>query len=476
MLIVFVLLLAVVAFFGIRSLRENQVRKSIEPYAQVYAPHMYVNDLPISGLTPQQAFDSLHAAMQQRINSWTLAVNYQGHTYTNLNYSVLGLSDASEELYQLLTQAWQHTRSGSIYDRKAAIDALTEQAPYKAYTSTQELQNDRLSQLITQIAGFVDAQPTDAALLSFHPDESEPFSFIPDRPGAKLDVQAAIADIMNMAASGQSGSYELQPQMIPPRLTLSELKQSYSLRSSIVTAIASDSDEKRNHNIRLSLSKFNGSVIKPGQTFSFNNTVGPRTLQAGFAEALEYAYGELEIGVGGGVCQASTTLYQAAVTGGLSIIKRYPHSGPVSYTQLGQDATVFWSRDRNIDLQFRNTTASNIYITAQVRAQRNNARRLETVINIYGESLGEGVSYRLRSEVVQVIPAPEEKKYETDHTGLIVTYTDEEKRKTKAVEGQIIETFLEKLQNGVVVEQPKLINRDTFNAKPAVYWRGANKR
>ncbi|HQA98491.1 MAG TPA: hypothetical protein PLF62_11130, partial [Clostridia bacterium] len=86
------------------------------------------------------------------------------------------------------------------------------------------------------------------------------------------------------------------------------------------------------------------------------------------------------------------------------------------------------------------------------------------------------VSYKLRSEVVKVLEPPQEKIYENDKEGKYVTYTDEEKLKSKAVKGQVIETYLEKYQHGVLVEPPKLISSDTFNAKAAVYYRGVNKR
>ena len=463
------------AVWGVNSLRASQVQKSLEPYAAVYPPNMFINDIPLEGLTPQQAYDKLDAAMQERIGSWNLAVTYQGHTFITLDYGLLGSSIPTDQLYNLLNEAWLLTRQGTVFEQRAALDALLRE-PHKAYTTTGELQSDKLRQMFSQIASYMNTPPQDAMLLEFRPDDKDPFVIQSERHGLRLDTEAAVTDVMAMAGSGQSGSYELKPELLPPKVTRAEIEQTVALRTSITTAIASSSPDNRNHNIRLSFSKFNGKVLKPGQTFSFNDVVGPRTLAAGFAEALEYAYGELEIGVGGGVCQASTTLYQAAMTAGLDLVKRYPHSGPVDYAKLGQDATVFLSRDRNLDLKFKNTTAGNIYITAHVQTARNSSKRLVAVINMYGLSLGDNISYRLRSDVVQTLPPPDTKKYEVDKTGLIVTYSDEEKLKSRAVEGQVIETYLEKYQGGVLVEQPKLLTSDTFPAKPAVYWRGANKR
>ena len=474
-LVLLVLLLIGGSIWAVKALRDNQVRQSIAPYQQVFGPNIFVNEVALSGLTPEQAFNSLRQEITSRIDSWNLSLTFRGHTFITLNYGALGIQVKEEELYQLLSEAWKLTHTGDIYARKAAIDTLTIM-PHRVSTARGELQSTQLQTIFSQIAAAINSEPVDAVLLEFRPDEVQPFVFLDEKAGLRLDVDAAMQQVMAFAVQGQSGSYELEPQVIPPLITRAELEKTVRLRTSIATAIDKSSTDERNHNIRLSFSKFNGMILKPGQTFSFNEVVGPRTIENGFAEALEYAYGDLVIGVGGGVCQASTTLYQAAVTAGLSIVKRYPHSGPVDYTQLGQDATVFLSRDRNIDFVFRNTTAGNIYITAHVQPTRNNAKRLEAVIRMYGQDLGDGVSYKLRSEVVKVLEPPQEKIYENDKEGKYVTYTDEEKLKSKAVKGQVIETFLEKYQHGVLVEPPKLISSDTFNAKAAVYYRGVNKR
>ncbi len=111
-----------------------------------------------------------------------------------------------------------------------------------------------------------------------------------------------------------------------------------------------------------------------------------------------------------------------------------------------------------------------------MKTAKNNSKRLVAEIRIYGISLGEGASYRLRSDVVEVLTPPETKKLVVDMTGLIVTYEDEQKLKTRAQDGYVIETYLEKYVNGILVEQPKLISSDTFRAKPAEYWVGNTPR
>ena len=94
--------------------------------------------------------------------------------------------------------------------------------------------------------------------------------------------------------------------------------------------------------------------IPNGSKFSFNDTVGPRNFSTGFLPAIEYAYGTEQWGWGGGVCQASTTVYLAAIQSGMTILSREPHSMAVSYTEYGKDATVSDTRGREIDFSFRN--------------------------------------------------------------------------------------------------------------------------
>ena len=475
LIVLFSALLIWGGYIGINSLRENQVKQSIVQYQDVFAPNIYVNNIPLSGLKPEAALDTIINSMQQRIDSWNLAIGYGGHTFANLNYGTLGISISEEELYQLLNEAWAVSHTGNVYQQRAAIEQLNH-TPLKLTTQEGKLDDSKLDNILLQIAPYLTAEPVDAAILAFQPDEQDPFLFQNERQGMIFNIEKNKTEILRLANAGQSGSFELQVEFIQPLVTRAQLEQKVALRTTVTTAISRDSSEKRNHNISLSFSRFNGMILKPGQVFSFNDVVGPRTERAGFQEAMEYAYGDLVIGIGGGVCQASTTLYQAAVTAGLTIGKRYPHSGPVDYTQLGQDATVYMHGGYEIDFTFRNTSSDNIYLAARVKPSQQNSKRLVAEIKIYGQSLGEGVSYRLRSEVVETIPIPDKKVYEVDLSGTKAKYTDQEVLKTKGREGQVVETYLEKLINGILVEQPKLISRDTFKARAPVYYRGVTKR
>ncbi len=117
----------------------------------------------------------------------------------------------------------------------------------------------------------------------------------------------------------------------------------------------------RSSNIKLATEKINGVVLAPGESFSFNGTVGRRTARAGFREAGVYINGRHDTGIGGGICQVSTTLYNVALFSNLKIQKRTNHSLPVPYVPVGRDATVNWGAQ---DLVFQNNYDTPIAVAA----------------------------------------------------------------------------------------------------------------
>jgi len=122
-------------------------------------------------------------------------------------------------------------------------------------------------------------------------------------------------------------------------------------------------DINRSTNISISAQKINGKLIMPEEIFSFNKVVGPRTKEAGYQEATEIINGEFVQGVGGGVCQVSSTLYNSVLLADLEIVERDNHSRPVAYVPLGRGATVYYNY---IDFKFRNNGDSPILIIAKV--------------------------------------------------------------------------------------------------------------
>lgn len=460
--------------FGVKALRDKQVADEVAPYANVFAGNISVDGLPLGGLTAQQAYDQLFQRHQAQVDSWQLSLDFRGHTYATVNYQTLGISVQSEQLVEKLREAWLLTHTGDNYQIKRSIESLKEH-PYAAFTTQSELSDQKLREFLSAIAANISQtnQPRDAELLQFLPNNADPFLIQHEAVGYQLDIEKAREEIMAMASSGTSGSYQLSPETIEPKVTAAQIRRNLRLRSEAQTAISTSSTQNRDNNIRVAMSRINGTVLEPGQTFSYNKVVGKRTHENGFFDADEMVAGDLVTGIGGGVCQPSTTLYQAALLSNLGIVKRTPHGQPVRYTEKGLDATVYYYGGREIDFKFRNTTKNRIYITAHVTGT--NKRNLAARIRIYGEPYEEGVRYALSSQVVETLSPPAEIIYRKDTKNQHVLYNDETLLITKASEGYVVESYLDKYVNGQRVES-RLITKDTYRPRQQVEWVGVEER
>lgn len=174
-----------------------------------------------------------------------------------------------------------------------------------------------------------------------------------------------------------------------------------SLLESIDTRITSFSTEftpntTRATNIILSVKSINGIFLAPGDIFSFNNIVGETTAEKGYQYAPVIVNSQVSQGLGGGICQVSSTLYNAVLKTGLYSLNRRPHSKPVNYVPLGLDATISWD---SIDFQFQNTLDYPIYIQSYVRNDK-------VYVNIYSNHALKNKSYELKTEVQKANPRP----------------------------------------------------------------------
>ena len=148
-----------------------------------------------------------------------------------------------------------------------------------------------------------------------------------------------------------------QPKVLTKHLEVNLFK--YCLAE--VTTRFSPKKVARTSNVRLSAKLINGTILNPGEEFSYNKTVGPRTKARGFKEAAIFAQGEVVDGIGGGICQTSSTLYMAAVKANMKTVQRSNHSFYVDYAPKGEDATVVYG---SLDFKFKNTSKYPIKIVA----------------------------------------------------------------------------------------------------------------
>ena len=212
----------------------------------------------------------------------------------------------------------------------------------------------RLDRLAEGLAARLDVPPENA---KFNPDGS----IRPERPGRRLD-RTAFEERFYAYFYG-SGEADIEPPVRPvPAMVDGELLA--GLKEKVIgryVTYYNPRNRNRSHNIELAARTLDSTVVFPGETFSFNRTIGKRTVERGYREAPVIVRGELSEGVGGGICQVSSTLFNAVDNAGLQIVERYVHSRHVAYVPPGRDATVSWYGP---DFAFRNTLSQPVLIRA----------------------------------------------------------------------------------------------------------------
>ena len=252
---------------------------------------------------------------------------------------------------------WNYGRVGSWWDRIRSIRAASttvQNLPYRIIFD--EL---KLDAIVLNWKGHIDKQPRNATV------SLATGGVVPETPGLRL-MEAELKSTLLRALHRSDIDYVAMPVVsVEPKVTVVSLRQAgIVVLQSVYSTRFNTEDEKRSTNVRLAAEKINGQLLQPGQTFSFNETVGPRDKVSGFQEAMEFFDGELVPGIGGGVCQVSSTLYNAALLANLDIKERLNHVKPLGYISLGRDATVAYGV---LDFKFVNTSNSPVMLVCEVR-------------------------------------------------------------------------------------------------------------
>ena len=265
--------------------------------------------------------------------------------------------------------------------------------------STLVLQADPaiLKEKIAAAAPFVN-RPSKDATFSFSGDR---ILVQPSENGATIDTGPAAAAVVALA-SGERKAIPLPTVVQPPALTTEAAnKLGIKQRISSFTTPFDARNAPRVGNIDRMASAINGTVLKPGEVFSLNKTTGERTVTNGYQEAGILVDGELVPGIGGGVCQVATTLFNAVFSAGLQVVERSNHSLFVSSYPTGKDAMVNYGSQ---DLRFKNDTEFGLLLRTVVSAR-------EMTVSIYSSPLGRTVT---ETTSPQTNPKAPEVKYLDD--------------------------------------------------------------
>ncbi len=342
------------------------------PNSNYFAQGVYINNVDMSRFT--------HAEGEKQVRSWANNILTQRYTFTFTDpangqiYSwefTPSMVDASMNLDDVLAKAWTLGHSGSRSDQSRMQQDLRSHPQY--FTIDLKYDESKLDAYIDSICYdqriYIPAVDAQIVLTATRPEV-----YAPSSDGRELDRDVFKQKLISLMKSGSSTTvYELPVEITIPAVSSDTAENGLRLIAEYSTDL-SESSSDRCHNVQLALSKFNAYELKPGESVSFNTVVGPRTVLQGYREATVYYGNTVTNGVGGGVCQASSTLYGAVMMAGMDVVERDHHSLIVGYCQSSMDAAV---SDKQ-DFVFTNNTDYTIYIYTNV------INKVKATVYVYG--------------------------------------------------------------------------------------------
>lgn len=312
-----------------------------------------VEGVAIGGKTMSEAEQMLNELIASKAPSGSLSLVLGEETYAFDLSAIVCTSNLSD----VLAQAFQLARSGSVEEVLAEAEAIRTNG--KAYTLTVQYDFSNIAAQVAALAEQID-QPVQNASFGQIDKEQHTVTMVEAQDGTTVDQEKLIASITSAIMNGSHDEpIQIPVNSVPASLTKDHLE----LMETTATTSFKGSSSNRKYNIRKGVDLINGTVLEPGETFSANGVLGTRTIANGWKMANAYVGGTTEEQAGGGVCQLSSTLYNAVVKADLEIVSRRNHSMPVSYIRKGLDATIN-SVGNIIDFKFRNNTETNVIIFA----------------------------------------------------------------------------------------------------------------
>lgn len=335
-----------------------------------------VDGIAITGMSKNQAKNTI-----LKKYTWGMTVTYGDDTYN--------VTDLAAEKVDML------------------LDEIYSGEPEENYTLDMNGMEEAAAKEAAACASKWDKKAKNGSIDSYDKEKGQ-FVFAGEQNGFSIDQEKLAGDIVKALKDKKFDAViEASGSEIAPDISAASAKEKYKTISTFTTKTTSN--KNRNTNIKLAAEALNGTVVHPGEEFSFNSAVGQRTEAKGYKGAAAYNNGEVVQEIGGGVCQVSTTLYNAVYRSGLgeaSITFRRSHTFEPNYITPGQDATVSWEQP---DFRFKNTSSTSIGIKASYADQK-------MTVSVYGiPILEEGMKLELESKKTEDLdpPAP---TYEEDQT------------------------------------------------------------
>lgn len=418
-----------------------------------------INGIDVGGMSIIDAKNVVQANFNDTASEISVTLKFGGDEW---NFSAKDF-EVIDDFSAIVQTAYSQTTSNNIIDRHL-IQKQLKQTGGNLNVSYRNMLggfNEKLDYVISQINQEL-KEPT----VKFDPNSEEIFTYLAGQSQITVNKTQLENLIDNAFESSKKIIVYIPYEEIKPTATIEDLQQKTQLLSTFSTSYAK-STANRKSNVKTALGAFNGQIFEAMEEVSFNEITGARSKENGYKPANIILNGVYVEGSGGGVCQASTTLYNALLLAGIDIVEVNKHSLPTHYVPLALDAMV---SEGVSDLKFVNNTGANIYI--KTWGDKDNV-----YVNIYGQKNPNGEYYQTRSEFVKSIPHPGD-RIVPDTNGEYankVTFKGEYLRIKYPQEGYEAKAYLQRYSaNGVLLEE-KLIRHEIYNAQEGIIIEGVEE-
>lgn len=424
----------------------------VKPDADRICQGVFADEVELSGMTADEARNVLNEHIA-RLSRRTLTVDVNGKVVST---TLADLGYASE-LEPVIEEALKIGKEGSMFANYARLREVA--AEHKVFELAGNYSEKKLKSFVEKKCASKCTKAKNSKISM----ENGTLVYSKSRQGETLDVESTVQRIQTaLAEQVEAAEAEVKVQAV---VTVKEPDVSKKLASRCRDEIGkyatsfNAGNVSRSKNVANAARLINGTVVYPGETFSVHDTISPMTEENGYYQAPSYSNGEVVDSIGGGVCQVSTTLYNALLLAELEIVERSPHSMVVTYVKPSMDAAIAGDYK---DLKFRNNTDVPVYIEGGTVSG-------SVYFHIYGEETRDpGRTVVYESETIETIQPGEDKiTYDKTKPETFMQVTQEAHIGYKAVLWKIV------TENGKTKKTQ--VNSSTYKAEPRYVTKGGAK-
>jgi vancomycin resistance protein YoaR len=414
-----------------------------------YHEGIRIDGIDVGGMTMDQAGQAVRQNMQQRLNDVRVTIDNNGRQFV-LTRDDFETADNADEVVK---DAFKVAREGSRADINKQLSEIQKNG--LDFTTDYTVNTEPAKWRISDIAAQIDVPAQDATVQINKDDRDNRFSYTDEKSGFMVDQDALYKAVTQQVRTREYDTVEMSFVEVPAAVTRAELELSTVLRATASTSFGHSpyNRESRVNNIKKAVGLINGYVLAPGEGFSTNTVLGPRTYELGWEPAAAVVRGGSEDQAGGGVCQVSTTMYNAVLKADLEIVHRQGHSIKLGYVDGGLDATI---NTGTIDFIYKNNTDHDVYIFCWVSSSKQTVN-----FEIFGAPFpDEYDEIRLSSECLETLQ-PDGEMLVTMDNSKAPGYEEEV---IKRREGYIYASYKHYYKDGEEVKEPELIDRTKYRA------------